>query len=106
MANIDPIVASEAAVYIRIVSPGIVFMGWGLSYIMFCSMQGHPEISFYTTGLASIIHWFLAHYLAVTLDLRMYGVALATLVHFFNRYLFQSTFTHLHPKLKHGLIPL
>ena len=37
--------------------------------------------------IASAIHWFLANYLAVTLDMRMLGISISTCIHFIIRYI-------------------
>jgi hypothetical protein len=38
------------------------------------------------TIVASVIHLFLANYLAVTLDMKMLGISIATTIHLFLRY--------------------
>ncbi len=38
------------------------------------------------TIVASVTHLFLANYLAVTLDMKMLGISIATTIHLFLRY--------------------
>ena len=38
------------------------------------------------TIVASVIHLFLANYLAVTLDMKMLGISIATTIHLFLRF--------------------
>ena len=81
-------------------------MSYGLGHQLYGSLQGHPETQFISTGLATLIHYFLANYLARTLDLRMQGIAIATLVHFAARLFFSATYCRLNSDLKRGIIPL
>jgi Na+-driven multidrug efflux pump len=48
---------------------------------------GQPKYGLYSTMGASIIHWALACFLAVKLDMKMTGVAIATSIHFCFRFI-------------------
>ena len=104
--NVNAVTANMASTYIRIVSPSVIIFGWGNAHGMYAGLQGQPRISLFSTGIASIIHVFLANYLAVTLDMRMFGVAIATFIHFFCRFVLAVLYCRLHKDLKKGLIPI
>jgi len=80
-------VSSQAAVYVRVFSPSIITFCWGYSYTQYAQYQGKTWYAFYATLGASVIHWFLAQHLAVTLDMKMMGVAISSCVHFVCRFL-------------------
>jgi len=50
------------------------------------SCTGKPYVDFISKIVASAIHLFLAYYLAVTLDMKMLGISIATTIHLFLRY--------------------
>ena len=79
---------------------------WGISMTTFASCQGFPRIGFFSTAGSSIIHWILAYYLAVDLDMKMLGVAIASSVQFFMRFLISFVFCFANPKLRRSMISL
>ncbi|CDW84612.1 na+-driven multidrug efflux pump [Stylonychia lemnae] len=83
----DPFISSQAAIYVRVCIPGILFFTYGSCLGRFCS--GHRETRFGMVSniFSSIIHFFLAYLLAITLDLGMFGIAIASCIHFFLRFL-------------------
>ena len=99
-------IAREASLYMRIASPGIICFLWGNGFLMFCSLQGKPFVNVINKLFPSLIHIWLAHHLAVTLDMRIRGIAIATLIHFILRFLFAMSYAFYKPELRKGLQPL
>ena len=96
----------QAAIYIRIVSPGVIVFFWGQSINGFCSMQGKPFYSLVATAGASVIHWIVAYVLAVCFDMKMVGVAIASCVQFIFRFLIIFICAKLDKDLNKSFIPI
>ena len=79
-------VALLAARYVKIVGPGVIIYIWGCAIQQFCSCQGKPRYNLYSTVGASICHWIIAYYLAVKLDMKMTGCAIASSIQFIMRF--------------------
>lgn len=77
---------SMAALYVRIVSPAIIVFCWSNCYNNFSAFHGKPQYAMYSTSISSFVHLFLAYYLAVYLDMKMIGVAIASNIHFCCRF--------------------
>jgi Na+-driven multidrug efflux pump len=45
-------------------------------------MQGKPKYTLYSTIGASLVHWLLCYLFCFVLDWKMFGVALASSIHF------------------------
>mmetsp|Transcript_2011 Transcript_2011/g.3558 ORF Transcript_2011/g.3558 Transcript_2011/m.3558 type:complete len:323 (-) Transcript_2011:489-1457(-) len=99
-------IAEQAAIYVQYTSPGLIFLGWSIDYIFFCQLQGKPIVNIISFGGASIIHFFLAYKLAITYDMKMRGLGIASFVQFFFRFLFAHLFTVNCKDLQRSLIPL
>jgi len=78
--GVEPAIAEQAALYIRLTSPGLIFLGWSMDYIMYGQHQGKPIINLISFGGASVIHFFLAYYLAITLNWKMWGLGVASCI--------------------------
>ena len=83
-----------ASQYIRISSIGVIFFNWSHCYGSFSSSQNKPGYQTTSTISASIIHIFLAKYLAVDQNMKMLGISIATAIHFFLRYFILRTLVH------------
>ena len=99
-------VSSAAATYIRVIAPFIVIYALGKCYTEYANMQGKPQYQLYSTIIASVVHWFLVYYLALDLDLKMFGVALSSGIHFFLRTFFAILFCTFDTKLRRCEISL
>ena len=61
---------------------------WCEAHKSLSNSVGKPMFSFYSYMFATIIHYFLADYLAFNQDLKMHGLGIATCIHFICRFLF------------------
>jgi Na+-driven multidrug efflux pump len=55
---------------------------------------------------ASMVHWFLAYHLGVKLDMKIEGVAIASMVHFICRFLLMHFFLRNNKEAQQCFIPL
>jgi len=60
----------------------------------------------YSTIFATVIHIFLAPYLAVTLDMKMLGISIATMIHFIMRFLGNRTICQLDSHLSRSFVSI
>lgn len=67
---------------------------------------GKPIYSLYSTVGASIIHWVLAWFLGVKLDMKMTGVAIASSIHFVFRFIIIYAFLRSDKQAQKCFIPL
>lgn len=79
---------------------------WGNAINGFCTNQGKPQYSLYSTAGASVIHWMIAYVLAVKYDMKMLGVALASSIHFIFRFLIIFAFAKADKDLKKSFLPI
>ena len=80
-------VSKLAADYIRILSPSMLPFFWSVCYQALAVSIGKPVYFLVSTGGASFIHYGLAYYMGVYLDMNIYGMAIASHVHFIARFL-------------------
>jgi len=99
-------VVQLSAIYLRIVAPGVVCYIWGQAHNMLAACQGKPRISLFSTAGASIFHWFVAWYLAINLDMKMTGIAIASSLHFVMRFAITVTLVRCDKDLARSIIPL
>ena len=85
-------VSEEAAVYVRLVSPGIIAYFWMNCYDRLAQGLGKNRYCLYATAGASLVHMLLAPFLATHCDMKMKGIAISTMVHFLCRFLIQYFF--------------
>lgn len=78
--------AELAALYIRIMTPSMLFYVWGASYWSLVAAIGKPQYGLYSMVIASVSHWTLAYVLAVGCGWKMVGVAIASSVQFVIRF--------------------
>eukprot|EP00356_Strombidium_inclinatum_P007903 CAMPEP_0170482006 /NCGR_PEP_ID=MMETSP0208-20121228/2219_1 /TAXON_ID=197538 /ORGANISM="Strombidium inclinatum, Strain S3" /LENGTH=508 /DNA_ID=CAMNT_0010754799 /DNA_START=8 /DNA_END=1534 /DNA_ORIENTATION=+ len=103
--GVEAAIAEQAALYVRLTSPGLIFLGWSVDYLMYGQHQGKPIVNLVSIGTASILHFFIAYHLAITWDLKMWGLGIASTIQFMFRFLFAHLYTIYTPELKRGLIP-
>ena len=60
----------------------------------------------YSNIISSFIHFGIAYLLAVYLKMNMMGIAIASCIHFFVRFLVNYVCIMRSPKLKESLVPL
>lgn len=92
--------------YVRIVAPGVIFMGWSLDYIFFAQLQGKPIINVLVLGMASLVQLLLSWVLAIQLDWKMEGIAIATTANFVTRFVVAVIYVHSDSHLRKSVIPL
>lgn len=78
MLNLPEIVVQEATTYFRIVGPGVIIYHLGFCYSSFSTSAGRMSYTLWSIGIASVIHWITAYYLAVHLNMKMTGVSIAS----------------------------
>lgn len=83
----DPIVSSQASIYVMICNPGILFFTYASCFDNFLSGHRDTAFIFYSNLISTIIHIVLAYYLVVYRDMRMIGISLACSFYFFCRFL-------------------
>jgi len=104
--GVDTAIAEQAALYVRLTSPGLIFLGWSVDLMMYGQHQGKPVVNLISIGGASILHFFIAYYFAITLEWKMWGLGVASCIQFFNRFVLGFLYTKLQPELSKGLIPI
>lgn len=82
----EPHIVSQAAIYVKVIIPGVLFYSWQSCLGRFLSGQGITVVSMYSNGIATFFHIAVAIALTSWLDLGMLGVSIATSLHFFMRF--------------------
>eukprot|EP00347_Sterkiella_histriomuscorum_P010943 403374339 len=102
----DPYVSEQAAIYVKICMPGILLFTYGSCLGRFCS--GHRETRFGLASnlIASVIHFFIAYFLAIYLKWEMTGIAIASCIHFVIRFLIYIVCISLSQKVRQSIVPI
>ncbi|CDW89421.1 na+-driven multidrug efflux pump [Stylonychia lemnae] len=78
----DADMASEAATFLQITLPGFFCFGQYLCYQRFLAAQREVRFAMYINLVCFFLHIPLCYYLAISSDLQLVGVAIATSLHF------------------------
>ena len=102
----DKVVCHMATQYCRIVGAGLFAFVVSINFTHFATGQGKPRYSLYGTVAGSLVHFVLAPYLSMTLDLKLVGIAISSAVQFVVRGLVVMTCCYCDKDLQRSFVPL
>lgn len=99
----DPYISQQAAIYVKICLPGIMCYNYGNCLSRYCSGQRETRVGMYSNIFGTLAHIAIVYWLCIHLKYEMFGVAVASSIHFLVRLLVFVVFIYFSPKLRGGL---
>jgi len=102
----DVRIAYLAALYCKIVAPGMLLFFIGADYAFLAASMGVTHFGLVTNASASLFHYCCSYVLCKYYHWGMYGIAISTFLHFVVRLFVPIYLAQINEKTKKCLIPL